>query len=59
MIAKRKLEEDDLVTAMADRTREKKEFEMQKYKVQLQLEMDRCERAGTKYNEQEAIDRIK
>jgi len=44
---------------MADRTREKKEFEMQKYKVQLQLEMDRCERAGTKYNEQEAIDRIK
>lgn len=44
---------------MALRKKEKAEFELQKYKVQLQLEMDRCERAGIPYNEQEAIDRIK
>ena len=40
------------------RQKEKKEFLRAKNQMLLQLEMDRCERAGIPYNEDEALARI-
>ena len=40
------------------RLKEKKEFLRAKNQMLLQLEMDRCERAGIPYNEDEALARI-
>lgn len=38
--------------------KEKKEFMRAKHQMLLQLEMDRCERAGIPYNEEEALAKI-
>ena len=57
--AKRKLEEQEQVNALAARKKDKEEFLSAKKQMLIQLERDRCERLGIPYNEKEALENIK